>query len=134
MNMPFEYGVDFGFRRSDDETFNSKKFLIFEDEPYELKRALSDIAGQDIEFHRCRYELIIKKIRNFFRVEMDVQAPGPTRLIADYATFLGWMTEKKIFEGHSEDEAVNLPTAERLEEMNVWIRLGKPFEFDPGHE
>ena len=41
------------------------------------------------------------------------------------------MTEKKIYEGHSEKEAINLPTRERLDEMNDWIKLDKPEEFSP---
>jgi hypothetical protein len=68
MNMPFEYGVDVGFRRSGLEPHNTKKFLIFENEQYDLKSALSDSAGQDVEFHRCDYELIIRKVRNFLGI------------------------------------------------------------------
>lgn len=108
-----------------------KKFLIFEEKQYDLKRSLSDIAGQDAEFHDGNYEQIIKKVRNFFRVEADVSAPGPSKLVSDYATFQGWMTEKKLYEGHSEDEAMTLPTRERLDEMKVWIELKKPAEFRP---
>jgi hypothetical protein len=65
MNMPFEYGVDVGLRRSGTQPLGTKKFLIFENEQYELKSALSDAAGQDVEFHRCDYELIIRKVRIF---------------------------------------------------------------------
>lgn len=131
MNMPFEFGVDVGLRHSGAEPFDGKKFLIFEEEPYDLKKSLSDIAGQDVEFHRCDYGLIIRNVRNFFRVEAHIPAPGPSRLVSDYVTFQGWMTEKKIYEGHSEKEAINLPTRERLDEMNDWIKLDKPEEFSP---
>jgi hypothetical protein len=131
MNMPFELGVDLGFRRSGVDPLPTKKFLIFEREPYDLKRAISDISGQDVEFHRDEYENVIKKVRDFFRVEGEVAAPGPARLISDYATFLGWMTEKKIYEGHSEKEALKLPTRERLDEMKAWTDLGRPAAFAP---
>lgn len=129
--MPFEFGIDVGLRRSGAKHLLQKKFLIFEEEPYDLKHALSDTAGQDVEFHHCDYELIIKKVRDFFRVEANVHAPGPSRLVSDYATFQGWMTEKKIYEGHSEKDAMSLPTRERLDEMKIWIELGKPAEFSP---
>ena len=131
MNMPFEFGVDVGFRRSGVDQLNGKKFIIFEQNPYDLKQALSDTAGQDVEFHRCNYELVIRKVRDFFRVETDVRPPGATQLKADYETFLGWMIEKKISEGHSETEAMNLPTRERLDEMKAWIEAGKPAAFEP---
>tara|TARA_R100000365_G_C2730526_1_gene60863 strand:+ start:439 stop:1083 length:645 start_codon:yes stop_codon:yes gene_type:complete len=131
MNMPFEYGLDVGFRRSDDEILNQKKFLIFEENQYDLKKALSDIAGQDVVSHNGKYEAVIKHVRDFFRVEAGVDAPGPSRLITEYATFQGWMTEKKIYEGHSERDALILPTRERLDEMRAWVIAEKPLEFVP---
>lgn len=129
MNMPFELGVDYGIRRCGGEQAASKRFLIFEGVQYELKRALSDLAGQDVEFHKSDFETVIKKVRDFFRVEANVQAPGPAKLISDYATFQGWMLEKKISEGHSEKDALKLPTQERLDEMIAWIEKGKPTQF-----
>ncbi|MGR6431629.1 hypothetical protein [Rhizobium sp. PAMB 3182] len=129
MNMPFEYGVDVGLRISGVGNLDQKKFLIFERNAYDLKRALSDISGQDVANHGDSYELVIKHVRDFFRVEANIAVPGPARLEADYATFLGWMTEKKIAEGHSEAQALNLPTRERLDEMKNWIADGKPVRF-----
>jgi hypothetical protein len=129
MNMPFEFGMDLGFRRSGLHGLDEKKFLIFEQEPYDLKRSLSDVAGQDVEFHRGNYESVIRKVRDFFRVEANIAAPGTSRLISDYVTFQGWMTEKKIEEGHSEKDALNLPTRERIDEMTNWVEAGKPIKF-----
>jgi hypothetical protein len=131
MNMPFEFGIDVGLRRSGASHLAGKKFLVFEEKQYDLKRALSDIAGQDAEFHNGDYASVIKKVRAFFRVEAGLNVPGPSKLISDYATFQGWMTEKKIHEGHSEEDAVNLPTRERLDEMKIWNELGRPTEFKP---
>lgn len=101
MNMPFEFGLDVGLRRSGVDRLDEKKFLIFEHEPFDLKRSLSDTAGQDVQFHRGNYELVIEKVRHFFRVEAAVAAPGPSKLVSDYVTFQGWMFAKKSFEGHS---------------------------------
>lgn len=131
MNMPFELGIDLGIRRCGGQPLDGKKFLIFETEPYDLKRGLSDLAGQDVSFHREDYETVMRRVRDFFRVEANVPAPGPSRLVSDYATFQGWMTEKKIHEGHSEREAIELPTRERLDEMQRWVALGRPEIFDP---
>lgn len=129
MNMPFEYGMDVGLRRSGSRRLKEKKFLIFEHDQYELKSALSDIAGQDVSNHAGKYERVIAEVRDFFRVEGNIQAPGAARLVADYATFQGWMTEKKLHEGHSEHNALRVPTRERLDEMKTWNDLGRPTQF-----
>lgn len=126
MNMPFEFGVDLGFRRGGITKLRSKKLIVFENEPYDLKRALSDVAGQDVEFHKCDFALMVKKLRHFFRVEANIDAPGPARILSDYATYQAWLIEKKISEGHSESEALELPTQERLDEMQNWMKLGRP--------
>jgi len=131
MNMPFELGVDFGMRQSGNKPYNLKKFLIFEETQYDLKKSLSDMAGQDVEHHRGDYELVIRKVRDFFRVEAGISAAGPSRIISDYSTFQGWMIEKKIYEGHSEREALTLPTRERIEEMASWNIAGRPAKFVP---
>ena len=131
MNMPFEFGADFGFRHSDGPRASEKRFLVFERDPYDLKRALSDTAGQDVEFHRNDVSMIIEKTRNFFRVELGGVIPGASKLGLDYATFLGWLLEKKLSEGHSEAAAMRLPTRERLDEMKEWVALGNPSFFAP---
>ena len=93
--MPFEFGIDMGFRRSSDKRTDGKKFIIFEKDQYNLKEALSDLAGSDVEFHKDDPQLVIKKLRNFLSVEVGCALPGKTKLETDYYTFMGWMTEKK---------------------------------------
>jgi hypothetical protein len=129
MNMPFEFGIDFGLRHSGRGRLKDKKFLVFEAAKFDLKRALSDTAGQDVEHHGDNYVSVVTSIRNFFCIEARISAAGPQRIVDQYATFLGWLTEKKIAEGHSEQEALNLPTRERIDEMWVWRDMGKPASF-----
>lgn len=126
MNMPFELGLDLGIRRVAQNLPAPKKFLIFEAKPYETKAALSDLAGQDVEAHHNDYQEVIRKTRDFLRVEAQKPLPGAARITADYETFQAWMIGKKRFEGHSEKDALRLPTTERLEEMQLWLAAGKP--------
>jgi hypothetical protein len=126
MNMPFECGLDFSIRKSGPGRLAKKKFLIFESNKYELKKSLSDIAGQDPEYHSGDYQLLIRKIRNFLKVEADLKIVGASKIISDYADYQAWLIEKKITEGHSEAEALNLPTQERIDEMQTWMNEGKP--------
>ncbi|PZQ96913.1 MAG: hypothetical protein DI533_15240 [Cereibacter sphaeroides] len=126
MNMPFELGLDVGIRRTAHDLPSPKKFLIFERRPYELKRTLSDLAGQDVDAHHDNYQEVIRKTRDFLKVEAQRNLPGTARIIADYETFQAWMIEKKLGEGHAEKDAMRLPTSERLEEMRAWVAAGKP--------
>jgi hypothetical protein len=126
MNMPFECGLDFGLRKSGNRQLAGKKFLIFENNKYELKKSLSDIAGQDPEHHNGDYQVLIRKIRDFLKVEADLKIAGTSKILSDYADYQAWLVEKKIAEGHSEEEALNLPTQERIDEMQTWVKEGKP--------
>lgn len=69
---------------------------------------------------------MIRRTRDFFRVEAEIGLPGAHRIAADYGTFQGWMVEKKVSEGHSERDALRLPTSEKLAEMRAWVTAGKP--------
>lgn len=131
MNMPFELGIDVGFRRGNDPAYRDKKYLIFERDAYDLKRALSDISGQDVVSHKDDFSEVIRHIRDFLKVEAQIEAPGSAKLESEYVTFQGWMMEKKIHEGHSEQQVKTLPTREILDEMEVWVASGKPVQFNP---
>ena len=126
MNMPFELGLDLGFRCFSGCSADGKKFIIFEKEQYDLKKSLSDLAGADVEYHKNDIQLVIKKLRNFLKVEVGCELPGATKLLGEYTTFLGWMMENKIRQGHTEEEALELPTQERLDEMFSWVTLERP--------
>lgn len=59
MNMPFELGLDYGLGGND------KVFLIFEDEDYKLKIALSDINGWDVRPHYNKPEQLMLEFRKW---------------------------------------------------------------------
>jgi hypothetical protein len=126
MNMPFELGIDTGLRESGMSKLSRKKFLVFESKRFDLKAALSDLAGQDPEFHSGDYTLVIKKTRDFLHNEAGAPSLGAQKILADYLTWQAWLVEIKIADGHSEAEALNLPTKERISSMKKWLDLGQP--------
>jgi hypothetical protein len=121
MNMPFEYGLDYGLRCSGKTKLAEKRFLIFERKPYDLKSALSDTAGQDVIAHEDRHDVVVKAVRDFFSVEVGLVVPGPASLTNEYATCQGWIVEKMMAQGHSETDALNLPMAEFIRAMQEWV-------------
>jgi hypothetical protein len=126
MNMPFECGLDFGLKIGGPSRLRRKKFLIFEHSRYDLKRSMSDIAGQDPEHHNGDYQIVIKKVRDFLRVEAKISIAGPAKIQSDYSDFQAWLVEKKMSEGHSEEDSLKIPTQERIDEIYRWIADGKP--------
>ena len=52
LNMPFEFGVEYGGRLFGASFMNQKKCLILERRLYDFKRALSDLSGVDIKSHK----------------------------------------------------------------------------------
>lgn len=126
MNMPFEYGLDYGLRHSGDRRLARKRFLVFENARFDLKAALSDTAGHDVFAHENNYEKVFKHMRNFFSSETALKIPGASLLQKEYFTCLGWVVERMIARGHSEDEAKRLPTKEIVAAMEEWIKLGNP--------
>ncbi len=94
-----------------------------------MKKSLSDLGGQDVFHHKDSFEEIIRHTRNFLNTEAQVRAPGDAKLISEYVTFQGWLYEKKIQEGHSEQNIKQLPTKERLDEMLVWNKFNHPTEY-----
>lgn len=66
-NMPFECGVDFGLKYSNEVEFREKIFLILGENRADYKRFISDISGNDIKFHNNSTEQIIKAIRDWFK-------------------------------------------------------------------
>lgn len=66
MNMPFELGLDYGIGGP------NKVFLIFEDEAYKLKIALSDINGWDVRPHYNKPEQLILEFRKWIVANRDL--------------------------------------------------------------
>lgn len=66
MNMPFELGLDYGIGGKE------MIFLIFEDEAYKLKIALSDINGWDVRPHNNKPEQLILEFRKWIVVNRDL--------------------------------------------------------------
>lgn len=70
-NMPFECGIDFGLKLSNEVAFHSKRFLILETERYRYQRFISDISGNDIKSHNNDPERMIKVVRDWFKTSFD---------------------------------------------------------------
>jgi hypothetical protein len=129
LNMPFELGVDHGCRRFRGKPWSDKKLLILADRQYNYQKALSDIAGSDIETHSNRFDIAIKKVRNWLVNEAGAPNVGAKRIIDKYTDFQEWYFEKHRAAGASDSDIKQYPTKEFLDGMIEWKALGEPVTY-----
>ena len=126
LNMPFELGIDHGCRKFKGDPWKDKKLLVLADRQYRYQKALSDIAGNDIEAHGNRYDNIVRKVRNWLVNEAGAPNVGAQRILDRYADFQEWYFEKHRAAGASERDIKQYPTKEFLAGMIEWKSAGEP--------
>lgn len=129
LNMPFELGIDFGYRYFVGNGQGEKRFLILEKENYRYMRALSDINGLDIKSHENEPQKIIKAVRNWFVETVGVKdAKSPSVIWYDFIDFNTIMFDNMTNQGFTKDEIDFMPIPELKENMTKWINEKKLVE------
>ncbi len=119
-NMPFECGIDFGLKMSD-EKFLGKKFLILEKEHYRYKSVISDISGNDIKAHQNDAEQMIKVVRDWFKSNITF-TPKYKEIWLAYVEFQ-YDYEKALIDDDYDPKDLNAITfSDIIEFMSVWIK------------
>lgn len=72
LNMSFELGLDFGYKYYSNDG-NDKKFLVLGGNEYDYMKALSDLNGNDIKYHKEDIENLIKSTRNWFIENEEIE-------------------------------------------------------------
>lgn len=126
MNMPFELGLDYGCMEFHQvAVYKQKLMLILEDEPYSLKKAISDISFADCKHHKNDPERLVEEVRNWFSENGFDLIPGPTALWNDYNEFLSELYVRKIRDGFSSPQIETLPIPEFIRAIDHWITNGR---------
>lgn len=117
MNMPFELGLDYGI--GGDE----KVFLIFENEPYKLKIALSDINGWDVRPHLDNPETLIMEFRRWIvanrALTKELKEYSSSDIWYKYNDFYGSFSDYMTIH-HMKDEEISIP--EYLDFINSYLK------------
>lgn len=99
-NMSFELGLDLGCRIYGQGNLKTKTCLILDAEPYRYQAFISDIAGQDIQYHHNSPDQVLTTIRNWLvTASGHSNLPGPALIrrrfwefssaLPEYCTGLG---------------------------------------------
>jgi hypothetical protein len=119
-NMPFECGIDFGLKMSNEENFGDKKFLILEKEQHRYQKVISDISGNDIKAHKNDPEQIIKVVRDWFK-PTNPAIPRHKEIWLAYNEFEFDYESILNEEGYDPKDINSLTFSDIIENMAAWI-------------
>lgn len=89
-NMPFELGLFIGCQRFGGNNHKNKSIIVLDCESYRYQKFISDIAGQDIDAHEGKKEILVMKIRNWLLLQLsgdDAIIPGGEEIFTRYEQF-----------------------------------------------
>ena len=88
-NMPLELGIFLGAKFLGDATQRQKACLVFDEQPYRYRTYLSDVAGQDIAWHKNDPKLVIFGIRDWLAHLSEKPLPSGSLIYDHFTTFKG---------------------------------------------
>jgi hypothetical protein len=87
-NMPFELGIDVGYRHSGNRKYRSKAHLILDTKRYRYQKFISDLAGRDLFAHHNKPAEVVRIIRAWLRTESGIHnMPSGTVIYRAYKSF-----------------------------------------------
>ena len=92
-NMPLELGIFIGCQRFGDKEQRRKKYLVLESEPYQSKRYISDLSGQDVKAHQNQPAQVIRCVRDWLANKTQRNIPHGSPLLSKYEQFRSQLLE-----------------------------------------
>lgn len=87
-NMPFECGLFWGCFEYGELQHKSKRTLVLDSDEYRYRASLSDIAGQDIQFHNNDARIAMDKVRSWLNAGSGrTTIPGGKAIWDHYVLF-----------------------------------------------
>jgi hypothetical protein len=119
MNMPFEFGIDFG-----NYYFHNrkKKMLVLEGKLYDYQKAISDVSGVDTKCHNNEPEDVVNCVRNWMIEAKILQnAESSTRIWYRFTDFTSDFYDDRKSKGFSDKDLNDMPTPEYMVEIKKWV-------------
>ena len=129
MNMPYELGIDLGARWFGKAPLDRKVTLILEKTGGSVKRALSDLGGNDPRTYSGKVITLIGQIRQHFYAFISREPGGvaddfPTTddLWEDWNVFNSWLQQRPDGKTRSAKELRKMEISEFTNEVLRWIK------------
>lgn len=120
LNMPLELGIDYGCRLFKGGETSNKTFLIFEQKPYALHRALSNLSGVDVKAHGNEPEKVVRELRNWFVTNELGTAASPSTIWDNFNEFMTDFYQKRESEGFTDEDLQIMPIPEYVKFIREW--------------
>lgn len=121
LNMPLELGIDYTCARLV-PGLQGKKILILEEQNYQLKPALSDLAGCDTEHHNAHPETLIKVVRDWIVQECEaVNQAASARIYSDFLDFMTYTHVNLSSQGWKHEHIDDIKLPELMKRMSDWL-------------
>jgi hypothetical protein len=126
MNMPFEFGIEYGCRVFGSATLRTKKCLVLEKDQHEFQKAISDLAGIDIKRHGNEPAEIVRGVRNWFVETVRLRhVPSATRIWYRFADFTSDFYDARLADGYTDEDLNMMPAPEYIDFIRRWARESK---------
>jgi hypothetical protein len=124
-NMPFECGIDIGFKIVGPGKLKEKVCLILETEKYRYQKFISDIAGNDIRAHEDKPELVSKHIRDWLTIQTGERLVDYLTIWGDYNEFKTEFDMELNLNHRNPNDISALTFTDIIDFMSTWIDARK---------
>jgi len=126
LNMPFELGVDYGAREYGAGQMGDKKSLILEKNPYEYKKALSDLSGVDIKRHDNEPDEVVRAVRDWFYETVGASESDYPKVIWNrFNDFTADLFEHRSAQNIPQEDVIEdiekMPVSEYIDSVERWV-------------
>lgn len=126
-NLPFELGIDRGAQLFGTIRLRKKRCLILDAQPFDYRRALSDLSGVDIKHHLDDPSKIVRAVRNWFVETAGLTgASSATSIWYGFTEFASAFYDDRKKEGFSDDDLNFMPVPEYIRAIRNWHVTSAP--------
>lgn len=86
-NMPFELGIDLGYRHSGNSKYRTKVHCILDTQRFRYQKFISDLAGRDPFAHHNKPKNIVSIVRDWLRTASGISMPSGAVIYREYKKF-----------------------------------------------
>jgi hypothetical protein len=122
MNMPFEFGIEFGCRLFGTAPLTEKRCLVLEKEPHEFRKAISDVSGIDIKHHGNEPEGIVRAVRDWFVETVGLRrVHSASRIWRRFLAFTFAFYDARLADGFTDRDLNMMPIPEYIDFIEAWL-------------